>query len=273
MKDDKDSQVYAYWNNKKHNPVTIGVGAIGTGLPIEHAYRMIGELETLRPYLPKAPFSMLELGCGAGRWGFALAQSLSCYEGVDLSEQQITYATQLAEQKKLRQLAFFPGNINEYTPRQKQFDVIYFSGVSQYLDDKDLGNIIRRYMPFLAPGGRIIERATTFVGENRYVRDDEGEYWCIYRLSKEIIAVFEQQGLLLVADEQSYTFLRRPELWRSPELSFFADWGLQHVPTAMYSVMKAFSASISSKHDPYCHEGDKVYDHRFFIFSQNNDAK
>ncbi|MDR3176920.1 MAG: class I SAM-dependent methyltransferase [Desulfovibrio sp.] len=266
MDDSKKAQVHAYWNNEQHDPATIGTSSIGTGLPVEFLYRTIGELETLRRYLPRAPFSMLELGCGAGRWAMALGRSLSYYEGVDMSGQQIAFAQETAAKQKLSNIHFTLGDIRNYTPQRQQFDVIYFAGVTQYLDDADFEAIIRRNLPYLVPGGIIVERATTLVGERRYVRDESG-YWCVYRLNSEIIAAFEAQGLRHVADEQSYTFLRRPELWRSPELSFFASWGLKNMPTAMHAVMKAFSAGVNMHNDAFCHEGDKVYDHRFFIFS------
>ena len=271
MDDNQKSQVHAYWNNEQHDSATIGTGSMGTGLPIEIPYRTMGELETLGRYLPKAPFSMLELGCGSGRWAMALARSLSYYEGADLSAQQIAFAQETAAKQRLHNVHFALDDIRTYTPKQQQFDVIYFSGVSQYLDDADLAAIIKRNLPYLAPGGIIVERATTFVGETRYVRSEDG-YWCTYRLGNEIISAFEEQGLRHVADEQSYTFLRRPELWNSPELSFFASWGLKNMPAAMHAVMKAFSASVNKHSDAFCHEGDKVYDHRFFIFSAANTA-
>ena len=110
------------------------------------------------------------------------------------------------------------------------------------------------------------------MGQTRYVRSEDG-YWCTYRLASEIISAFEAQRLHHVANEQSYTFLRRPELWSSPELSFFASWGLKNMPAAMHAVMKAFSASVNKHNDAFAHEGDKVYDHRFFIFSAGNTAR
>ena len=272
MDGSKKTQIHTYWNDERHDTATIGTGSMGTGLPIEIPYRTIDELETLKRHLPKNPFSMLELGCGAGRWPMALATALSYYEGVDLSKNQIAYAQEAVHQKNLHNIHFALSDIRVYTPQRQQFDVLYFSGVSQYLSDEDLEAVIHHYRPYLAPNGIIVERATTIVDEKRFVRD-EGGYWCTYRLAPEIISIFEKQALRHIINEQSYTFLRRPELWSSPELNFFASWGLKNMPTAMHAVMKAFSANASKGNTPFCHEGDKVYDHQFFIFSTNRDAR
>ena len=269
MDNNVKSQIHEYWNGNQHDSATMGISGIGTGLPIEIPYRIKEEQKVLEKYLPSAPFSMLELGCGAGRWGIGLVNSLSHYEGVDLSKQQIEIACDTASRRHYNNLHFTCGDVRNYVPLRNSYDVIYFSGVTPFFDDDDLAHLIGRYLPYLKLGGIIVERTTTFVGDKRYVRDESG-YWCTYRLNREVIRAFVKQGLDYVADERSYTFLRIPELWDSPELGFLASWGLNNMPTAMCAIMEAFSASVNRREDPFCHEGDKVYDHRFFIFSADN---
>jgi SAM-dependent methyltransferase len=266
MRDEWRRIVHNYWNREPDDPNTSGMAGMGTPHAIELPYRIHGELETLRKRLPAKPFSMLELGCGGGRWAFGLSKQLTRYVGVDMSKPQIEIATRRARKNNLQHLRFILQSIDEYDPGADKFDVVYFGGVILYFHDEAVQTLLRRYLPVLRPGGLLVNRDTLIVGREAYIRKDP-DYMAVYRTREELIALFAQNGLRCIGDEQSYTFLRTAALWSSPELCAFAGWGLKHMPAATCALMQAFSADISSKTDAYCHEGDKTYDHRFFYFA------
>jgi SAM-dependent methyltransferase len=233
---------------------------------VEIPYRHQSEWETFRRRLPPPPFSLLELGCGAGRWAFSLAPLVSRYVGVDLSVEQIRVAKEYATQKRWKHLEFFVNNIMDYDPGEERFDCIYLSGVAMYLEDEELDALLSRIKVWLKPGGLLVERDSILVGAVRHVRDD-GQYFAIYRLCEEIIASFTRAGFSFVDDTRSYSILQTRELWKSRELCEFMQWGITNLPTAAFALMRGYSDFVSKKTDPYCHEGDLAYDHRFFFFT------
>ncbi|MDR2695808.1 MAG: class I SAM-dependent methyltransferase [Deltaproteobacteria bacterium] len=269
MSKTKETIVASYWNDPNYDPRYVGVYPIGTGKTVEIPYRHHEEWAVLSRRLPPPPFSLLELGCGAGRWAFSLAPLVNRYVGLDLSTEQIGVAREHAARNSWDHLKFIVGDIMDYDPGEETFDCIYLSGVAMYIEDDKLAALLSRLNAWLKPGGLLVERDTVFVGSDRHVRND-GRYFAIYRLRDEIIAAFAQAGFAFVEDVRSYSLLRTRDLWQNPALCEFMQWGVTHLPAAAFALMRGYSDFVSGKTDPYCHEGDKTYDHRFFFTAPKN---
>lgn len=257
----------AYWNKSTASPEFMGVYPMGTGCELEVPYRHYWELQTVLPHLPEEPFSLLELACGAGRWAFSLAPRLTSYIGVDISAPQINVAREITRSNGRDNFDFRLGDAMDFEAPPASFDVIFLGSCSMYVDDDSLRLLLDRVRTWLKPGGLLIEHATTFVGETRYIRHDD-TYCAIYRLPHELVGLVAAHGFTYTHDERSYPFLRGPRsMWRNPELALFIRWCSQNEPEKMFSLMKDWSDSISAQQGPYIYEGDKTYDHRVFFFT------
>ena len=97
-------KAHHYWNNLINDPDVDGVSPMGGGGMIEIYYRTYFELlNFLKLYNFKSRPNILEVGCGSGRWGFALHPYVSHYTGIDISEVSIKHAKMHA---KIREVLF-----------------------------------------------------------------------------------------------------------------------------------------------------------------------
>ena len=83
----------------------------------------------------------------------------------------------------------------------RKFDLIYFSGVLQYINDVDALVTIKKAKSMLTPHGCIVSRDTT----QELMRVElSGDYPVIYRTIEEYRALFQEAGLQLDYCEPSY---------------------------------------------------------------------
>lgn len=268
MKASKASVCNAYWNRKTDRPEFMGVYPMGTGLEIEVPYRHYWELQTILPHLPHEKFSLLELACGAGRWAFSLAPQLSSYVGVDISAPQIEVALKKSRADNLDNLKFLLGDALAFETQPASFDVVFLGSVCMYSDDETAHKLFDKAHSWLKPGGLLIEHITTIVGDTTYTRQD-ATYFAVYRKTKDFITMVTQHGFSFEHDMRSYSFLRGARgMWNTPELKIFLQWGMQNAPEETFTLMKSWSEAISEQDGPYLYEKDKIYDHRFFVFTR-----
>ena len=117
-------------------------------------FNIIDELyNTGHPIFKCKDKKLLELGCGSARWGISLIDTIKSYVGVDISEKQIEIARDNLKDKA----ELFVSNLTEFNTEER-FDIIYFSGVLQYMDDKDAIKIIKKSKKWLNPSGVLISR-------------------------------------------------------------------------------------------------------------------
>jgi SAM-dependent methyltransferase len=198
-----------YWNQPPGDCLEAwGVAAFaGCGLT-EILYREYEESRHLRHIVGfDKSKSVLELGSGNGRWILALAPYVGHYEGVDLSPAMIDAAKRRVAERRLTNVTLCLSAVQDYAPTRK-FDVIYLSGVSQYLQDTDLVALAVRLKDILKPGGVVVERSTT----HRRVRSvaESPDYFSIYRTRQEIISLFQDAGWISSYVRASYRFLSLP---------------------------------------------------------------
>ena len=94
--------------------------------------------------------ALLEVGCGEG---FLLEQldrsRYRHFTGIDISEVAIQRARALEDDRTV----FVRAEAEDYTP-DRTFEVIVFNEVLEYFDEPL--ELVRRYEPFLAPGGHFV---------------------------------------------------------------------------------------------------------------------
>ena len=99
--------------------------------------------------------TVLDLGCGVGRWGELFCPKGAYYVGVDGNERMIQRAEENLSRfgnKKLMvgNLRKIPNDIAEM-----KFDIIFFCGVLMYLNDKDTVSILQKLPELLHKNGHV----------------------------------------------------------------------------------------------------------------------
>ncbi len=199
----------AYWEEMVlESPETAGVAGIGGGGLSEILYRHHEEVAHLRRIVSFTGVeTLVELGCGTGRWIEALAGSVRSYIGVDFSAGSLALARARVQTRSLRNVTLVQSSALEFEP-PGPIDVLYLSGVTQYLEDAELAALLSRLAPHLAPGAVVIDRSTLH-RRHRKVTDSKG-YYSIYRTGDELMRAFAGAGLRCFYREPSYVFLSFP---------------------------------------------------------------
>lgn len=252
-----------YWSHQNsEDPELLGVAALGGCGATEVRYRHYEEVRHFKRMvsLPETAV-LLELGCGSGRWVTALGAGVANYEAVDFSEQMLDVARCRAKAIGLHNVHFVQTSAQDYVP-ERTFDVIYLSGVSQYLHDEDLAQLLRRLVPHLAPEGMIVDRSTTH-RRNRNISEQK-DYFSIYRTGSDLIRVFTDAGLVNSYRADSYTFLNfsRP-IQRVLSTRLIGRFMTATAP-ASFNVLRTLARLRNALFAP---SGELIdYSHEFFIF-------
>lgn len=217
-----------YWNRPTGQPKELaGCYPMGGGGLTEAIYRNYFELQHLRKVVPlHESDNFLELGSGNGRWAVGLARHVASYTAVDFSARMMAIARQSAHEAGIDNIRFIERSITEYVPDQR-YDIVYFSGISQYLDDKALSTVLDRLYPWLAHDACLVDRSTVNTACRETVRIDD--YESTYRTPEEIARIFSRAGFAPTYRKRSYRFLRLGKVIRRLPLS----WLMQHDRRAM----------------------------------------
>ncbi|MDO4571253.1 MAG: methyltransferase domain-containing protein [Planctomycetia bacterium] len=243
----------------------VGMRAVGTGDVVELPYRHYWELKNFLRLIPqKRPLSILELGCGAGRYAVSLSPLATHITAVDMSKPQIDYAKQDLQRRGINNVTYCCENLLDYIPPEgESYDVIYFSGVLQYFSGEEIENVLSRILPSLKPDGVVVERDTITYNPEQYIPDWEG-YTSIYRTSNQIMDMFAHHGLYGTAQGPAYPYLRFARLWRTTGIHRAVILAEKYFPTPTFHLMRA----ISSLWSVFYSIPDPKLMHTFFSFKK-----
>lgn len=194
-----------YWNSFDGKPPPALVYGLGGGGEIEIPYRHFFELKHLQRVVKfNEHMNVLELGCGSGRWAISIAPKVKNYVGVDFSRNLLLLAEQEARKKNIFNIKFIESSVIDYTSTDI-FDIVYFSGVTQYLSDEHFIGVLHNIDNSLLPNSIIIDRSTVnFMKRN--IRYDN--YFSIYRTPSELTTIYDSFGFKLEYQKRSYRYLR-----------------------------------------------------------------
>ncbi len=180
----------------------------------------------------------MELGSGNGRWALALAPLVGQYEGVDFSKISLKIAKRAIKERGLDNVQFHHCPATDFSS-DRQYDIIYFAGVTQYLDDNEIKMILDHLSPCFKPTTIIVERSTVRY-KKREIRDRKTACYTIYRTPEEIKDIFAAFGFYMYYQKRSYRFLRGFKLlnrfiFRGPFIP------LRHILAASIRITKPLS--------------------------------
>lgn len=140
--------------------------------------------------------SVLDLGCGTGRYSVEFAEKCKDVLAIDYSPTFIEYARKAAGERGLDNIEFVCQSVAEYSYLENRyFDVIHLGGILMYLEDEPAADLVNRLKPHLRENGLIVKRDTTGLRKRIY-GGNENPYIC--RTEDEYITMFQRNGFALV---------------------------------------------------------------------------
>jgi SAM-dependent methyltransferase len=266
MSDDRSDHyrlVHRYWESTGPAREDLGgITTLGSLGAIESAYREREEERTLLSLVELRPdMTVLELGCGTGRWAVTMAPKVRRFIGVDISGSMLERARTRADGLGLTNVEWREASVLD-APLTERYDLIYLSGVSQYVHDADLGALITRLFAHLTAEGVVVDRSTVYHLQRDVVRTSE--YFCIYRTAEELVESYERHGLALTQRTPSHRALLfpRPLAWllRRTMVQRLISRG---APVS-FSTLKALAALSETLLGPIGRA--RVRTHDFFVF-------
>ena len=161
------------------------------------------ESRLLSIFFPTPTTKILEIGSGGGRWGFFFADKVGSYLGLDISPSMIEIAEEERVRRKLNNISFECNDLLEFDTEER-FDLIYFSGVLQYMDDAIVTKSIAKASKLLSDDGYIISRDSIQTIERV---EKAGDYPVVYRTTEEYRSLFQTGGFKMNYSNVEVLFL------------------------------------------------------------------
>lgn len=119
---------------------------IGTGGFTEEMISSINKIKGIESKETTA-LSILEAGCGTGKLGMFFAVAGMYYNGIDIDEEQLTYAkklqeiTQLILNRNIR-ATFEEGSVHKLSAKDSSFNFVFSEGVIEHWTGKKRQNVV-----------------------------------------------------------------------------------------------------------------------------------
>ncbi len=180
-------------------------GMLGPGTKFFEDYRQVQEEKNFNDIVDiKKIKNVLEVGCGGGRWSFYLCDKVSFVTGIDISGEMIKLSESIRENRAVRNVKFIETDFLSFYD-DVTYDLIYFSGVLQYIDDDTLKKMFKKINVILSAEGVVISRDT--VQKVSRVEKSDG-YPVIYRTLNEYEVLFKKGGYQVKENRVAYNIVR-----------------------------------------------------------------
>ena len=187
------SKVQQFFENRfcKENPLASVMvrGSSNDGIAYkrnENEKRLLLKLIDL-----SAPKTILDIGCGCGRWVENLNPFIKHYDGIDFAEQYIIAAQDFY--KNFENINFYNMNIVglDKFKIKKSYDLIILNGICMYLNDSDLEELFLKLRSFTDKNSHIyLRESVSIINERLTLKEFPSielnvEYNAIYRTPQE----------------------------------------------------------------------------------------
>lgn len=167
---------------------------------------------------------VLDLGAGYGQWAFRIAPHARTVTAVDYTESMIKSGIMEARRLGIKNIKFIHSPIEQFRP-ERQWDMVFISGLFMYLDDQQGSDAAKIAVNALKPGGRLLLRESASILENRHIIENkwsaatQSNYSALYRQEYEFPEIFTAFGLRLI--EHGPIFPPESPLNKWPETRLF----------------------------------------------------
>jgi ubiquinone/menaquinone biosynthesis C-methylase UbiE len=165
--------------------------------------KILEELE-LVPLHPG--MDVLDVGCGTGAVTRILAEKVEPGRvvGLDLSEQRLSVAREIAEEQALSNVEYVQADVRDLDPRDHRFDLTYSRCLFQYLPGKSGLETLLAMKRLASPGGRVTVADIDGNHLYRYPSDEEWE-----RILEQLLGEVEKIGFDAFVGRKLYSMFRK----------------------------------------------------------------
>ncbi len=233
--------------------------------------RLVSGAVRLEPH-----YTVLDYGCGVGRWTLWFARQVQHVVGVDISPKMVEAARQAADRAGIRNAEHYAIDGIPLPFEDGAFDLVNAVWVLRYItDDGELARTVHELCRVVRPGGHItfIEKIAR---EQPEFREHEGEFSgaTVYRRWEEYRSLFEECGMTTKGSAISsssplywpYVMARNTaRRWRLPDpLSRVAPL-IMSASLAGEGLTVRLMQFLVDRHLIYCQ-------HRFFCFQKPEES-
>lgn len=196
------SKIRKYWDNNIYD------NYLRSGAPftLEELSILRHKIETKR-FFKNVPLrkscNFLELGCGSGRYAIDIAPLVKKVVAVDFSKKQIMQLEKIILKRGIKNIITRCEDVTEAKFKDK-FDIIFLSGVTQYIDDEELMNLLKYLRMCLNSNGIIVSRDSLNLFNTVYIG---GVYPSKYRSKKDFLDIFQKAGFENIKFFTAYSFI------------------------------------------------------------------
>lgn len=145
--------------------------------------------------------SVLDLGCGTGRYAIDFAKKCKGVVAIDFSPTFIEYANKAASDEGIGNVTFLCQPITDYSYLENRcFDIIHIGGCLMYMNNDSVEDLIKQLRFHLNKGGLLITRDSVALKQRTYGGSNNP---CIFRTDDEYIKLLQTSGLELVYNNYS----------------------------------------------------------------------
>jgi SAM-dependent methyltransferase len=160
--------------------------------------------------------TILDIGCGIGRWAYNLKSLIQKYDGIDFSDEFVKAAqNNFRDSSEIKFYCMSAVNIDT-AKLLEQYDVVIATEVSMYINDNELEKLYNCINKFTGKGSFLYIQDTTSLLETRLTLKDfdskelKTKYNAIYRTKAEYetlfgkyLPEFKMNGTELLLDKES----------------------------------------------------------------------
>jgi cyclopropane fatty-acyl-phospholipid synthase-like methyltransferase len=144
---------------------------------------------------------LLDLGAGHCAWSVTFARIVEAVDAVEYSEGMVELARRHIQAEGAGNVTIHQGPAQEYRP-SRTYDTVLLSGLTIYLNDAELSQLLANIRTYLKDGGRVVLRDGTakedpFTINNRYSEELDANYSAHYRTAAQYIDWFAHHGLTI----------------------------------------------------------------------------
>lgn len=136
--------------------------------------------------------SVLDIGCGLGRWATNMANRLEFYDGIDFARSYVDAANEsFQDNDTVNFYQMSATDIDKGKLHSACYDLLIINGLNVYLNDEDVDTLVKTLPTFCHAGSKIYFRESVSLMPHRLTLKDfpsdelNSEYNAIYRTTQE----------------------------------------------------------------------------------------
>jgi len=165
----------------------------------------------------KQNFSLLELGCGYGRWSFPLSSCVKKIDAYDYCQEYINLAEQYAKKNNIKNINFICNSVEDLV-LNKKYNCVISIGFLHYLSDAQFYKVMRMIKQGVSSSGFAVFRESFGKSKRFELHDFYSEvlgtgYHAVYRTEENLIeslgddfSAIHSEVFLPATDEKPETY-------------------------------------------------------------------